>query len=239
MLMGMPERAPNPPPSGAAEPVAGLTRERILGTAIALADADGLGAVSIRRIAGELKARPMSLYAHIGSKDELLALMHDRVLGEALLGDVPGEWQEALRAIARRTREVTLRHPWIIAEHLPRLGPSMLRHLEESAAAVASLDADDASKRALLIAVDTFTIGQVTLQLAGTVARSQGAGVDDAWRRSAAEYIEREVASGALPHLADFDVHELTSAGQAEAQFEQGLDWLLAGAAAQVDAARD
>jgi AcrR family transcriptional regulator len=238
MLVGMPKPASSAGSIGAPGRPAGLTRERILGTAIALADADGLGAVSIRRIAAELKARPMSLYAHIGSKDELLALMHDRVLGEALLGDVPGDWQEALRAIARRTREVTLRHPWIIADHLPRLGPSMLRHLEESAAAVAGLDADDAGKRALLIAVDTYTIGHVTLQLAGTVARSQGAGVDDAWRRSAAEYIEREVASGALPHLAEFDVQELTGDAQAEAQFEQGLNWLLAGAAAQLDAAR-
>jgi AcrR family transcriptional regulator len=210
-----------------------LTRERIVETAIALADAEGLEAVSIRRIAAELKARPMSLYAHIESKDDLLDLMHDHVVGEALLGDVPGEWSEALRAIARRTREVTLRHAWVIElfGRRPRVGPNTLRHGDESAAAVAGLNADRATKRALLFAIDTFTIGHATLERSGVLGDREHSAD---WERALADYVERQVATGELPHLAGLDISELIDLGDATAAFEQGLDWLLAGAAAQL-----
>jgi AcrR family transcriptional regulator len=212
-----------------------LTRDRIVATAIELADAEGLEAVSIRRIATELSARPMSLYAHIGSKDDLLDLMHDRVVGEALLGEVPDDWREALRAIARTTRAVTLRHPWVIEVfgRRPRIGPNTLRHGDESAAAVAGLDAEPAAKRALLLAVDTYTIGHVTLERSGALGPREA---DEEWRRALAEYVEREVARGELPHLAELDVRELIERGEGATAFEQGLEWLLAGATAQLDA---
>jgi AcrR family transcriptional regulator len=211
-----------------------LTRERIVETAIALADSEGLEAVSIRRIAAELKARPMSLYAHIGSKDDLLDLMHDYVVGEALLGEVPAEWRDALRAIAGRTRAVTLRHAWVIElfGRRPRVGPNTLRHGDESAAAVAGLDVDRATKRALLFAVDTFTIGHVTLERSGALGDRERS---EDWERALAEYVERQVASGELPHLAGLDMREVVDLGDATAAFEQGLEWLLAGAAAQLE----
>jgi AcrR family transcriptional regulator len=211
-----------------------LTRERILETAIALADAEGLEAVSIRRIATELSARPMSLYAHIGSKDDLLDFMFDNAVGETLLGDVPDDWREALRAIAHRTRDTTLRHPWMIELFSRRshVGPNTLRHVDESAAAVAGLDLDVAARRALLIAVDTYAIGHVTLELSGVRDRAPGA--SEALEQAISEYVEREVERGALPNLAAFDAAELTRFDEGAAVFEQGLEWLLAGAAAQL-----
>lgn len=208
-----------------------LSRDRIVAAAVAIADADGLDAVSVRRIAAQLQARPMSLYAHVSSKEDLLELMHDHVVGDALLGDVPEDWKEGLRMIARSTREVALRHPWMIATSgdAPRFGPNTLRHADESAGAVRSLDLSDATKRALLIAVDTYTMGHVMMELAGSIRRRPDREVEQARRAATAHYVRREVAAGAYPHLATFDVDELVTAGDAGAHFEQGLDWLLTG----------
>lgn len=208
-----------------------LSRERIVAAAIAIADSEGLDAVSVRRIAAQLDARPMSLYAHVTSKDDLLELMHDHVMGDALLGDVPEDWREGLRAIARRTREVALRHPWMIAtiSDAPRFGPNTLRHADESAGAVRALDLDDTAKRALLTAVDTFTHGLVMMELAGTIRRRVDPDVDRPRRAAGADYVREQIATGAYPHLAAFDLAELTAAGDAGAVFEQGLTWLLAG----------
>src|SRR3954463_13259613 len=62
-------------------PKAGLSLERIVEAAVALAQADGIGAVSMARVAGELGSSPMSLYRYVAAKDELLALMVDAALG--------------------------------------------------------------------------------------------------------------------------------------------------------------
>ena len=84
-------------------------------TSLRIADEDGAEAVSMRRIASELGVGTMSLYHHVGDKEELLALMSDAVSGELLVpGEILGDWRAALRAIAHRTREALLRHPWLI-----------------------------------------------------------------------------------------------------------------------------
>lgn len=213
-----------------------LSRDRIVAAAVEIADADGLDAVSFRRIAARLDARPMSLYAHVSSKDDLLELMHDHVLGEALLGELPDDWRQSLRLLARRTREVALRHPWMIAtsSDAVRFGPNALRHADESAGAVRELEADDVTKRALLIAVDTYTSGHVMMELAGSIRRRVDPQVEDARRAATADYVRSEVAGGAYPHLAGFDVDDLVTPADTAAAFEQGLGWLLAGAQAEL-----
>ncbi|MBK3571702.1 TetR/AcrR family transcriptional regulator [Streptomyces sp. MBT62] len=159
-----------------------LTRERIVRAAMAVADGEGLDAVSIRRIAGELKARPMSLYAHFDSKDDLLDLMHDAAPEETLVGEVPADWREALRLIARCNRAAVLRHPWLLAtgDTGCPIGPASLKRMDESAAAVRELDADSAVRRALILAVDTFTLGHVMAELSGGIRRRTTAAVDTA-----------------------------------------------------------
>ena len=86
----------------------GLNREEIVTAALRVAEAEGPGAVSMRRIAKELGVGTMSLYHHIPTKDDLLDLMTDQVMGELVLPDDPlgDTWQEGLTAISRRTREV-------------------------------------------------------------------------------------------------------------------------------------
>src|SRR4051794_27652562 len=90
-----------------------LTREVIVEAGLRLADAEGLDAVSIRRVAAVLDARPMTLYSHIDRKEDLLDLMFDRLAGTVLEGEpLPSGWRDALVVIASRKRRVCLAHPW-------------------------------------------------------------------------------------------------------------------------------
>ncbi|MYV97124.1 TetR/AcrR family transcriptional regulator C-terminal domain-containing protein [Streptomyces sp. SID3343] len=91
-----------------------LTRQRIVEAAIAIADADGLGAVSMRRIAAELGVAAMTLYRHIPGKDDLVAAMADTVFGERPLPTAgPIGWRARLETSCRLQWEMYRRHPWL------------------------------------------------------------------------------------------------------------------------------
>ncbi|MDD7969030.1 TetR/AcrR family transcriptional regulator [Actinomycetospora lemnae] len=115
-----PRWAPPPPPT-ARRP---LTRAAIVDAAVALADAEGLEAVSMPRLARTLDAAPMSLYRHVPHKDALVDLMLD-----AAIGDPPpsaGPWRDALTAWARGNRAVFRDHPWTLplVSGPRRMGPA-------------------------------------------------------------------------------------------------------------------
>jgi AcrR family transcriptional regulator len=107
-----------------------LSRQRVLQAAVTLADRDGVGALSMRRLAQELGVEAMSLYHHVAGKDAILDGIVDVVFGEIELP--PGEvgWRAAMRRRAISAREVLRRHPWATAvmESRPTPGPANLRH---------------------------------------------------------------------------------------------------------------
>ena len=141
---------------------ASLRRADVIQAALAVADAEGLEAVSIRRVAADLDVRPMALYTHIASKDDLVALMLHEMSGELLVPEpLPGDWREALRAIARRAYAAYVKHPWALQAfgRGTRVGPNMLRRAEQSAAAVASLDLSPADAWIALSILHEWTIG--------------------------------------------------------------------------------
>jgi AcrR family transcriptional regulator len=219
-----------------------LSREAIVAAAIEIADADGLEAVSIRRLATKLDARPMSLYSHIGRKGDLIDLMADEVMAGAVIpgGPPTDDWREALRQIAQRTRESTRAHPWMIAAafHRPFLGPNTLRHIDQSLAAVSELPLSPERKRAVLLAVDTYTLGFVRWEVMSP--KAEKCGTPRAGRpepgHTAAEidaYITAQAAGGDYPHLAAFVGKDMGLGVKAE-RFEIGLEWLLTGIAAEV-----
>ena len=90
----------------------GLSRAEIVAAAIAVADAEGPDAISMRRIARELRAGPMSLYWHVGSKEELLDLMLESIETEVEAPEPSGDWRADLRAFAHQARAGMLRHRW-------------------------------------------------------------------------------------------------------------------------------
>lgn len=218
----------------------GLSREAIVTAAIEIADEEGLEAVSIRRIATKLETRPMSLYSHIEHKGDLVDLMIDEVMGEAVLpGEVPADWREALRQIAARTRAAARAHPWMIATAFrrPLLGPKALRHIDQSLAAVSTLPLPFERKRAVLLSVDTYTLGYVRWEVLSPHAKGSScwAGGDEMPSFEQIDaYLREQAESGEYPHLAAIAGTDLTFGVKAES-FDVGLEWLLAGIAAEVD----
>jgi AcrR family transcriptional regulator len=104
----VPRRSPDPDRSA-------LDRDRIVTAAVALADDEGLDAVSMRRLGAALGVEAMSLYHHIGGKDDLLGAMADAVAAEAAVdgaGELDGDWVAAARARCRATYLALLRHRW-------------------------------------------------------------------------------------------------------------------------------
>ncbi|HEU5142475.1 MAG TPA: TetR/AcrR family transcriptional regulator, partial [Solirubrobacterales bacterium] len=89
-----------------------LSRERVLRTAMALADADGIERLSMRKLAGELGVEAMSLYHHVAGKDEILSGIVDLVLGEIELPASGADWKETIRRSAISAHAVFSRHPW-------------------------------------------------------------------------------------------------------------------------------
>jgi hypothetical protein len=83
-------------------------------TALSIADAEGFQAVSMRRVAQELGVGTMSLYYYVRTKDDLVAVMDDALMGEILVPSLPKGWKRAITEIALRTLAVFLRHPWAL-----------------------------------------------------------------------------------------------------------------------------
>src|ERR1700682_2087627 len=109
----------------------GLTREKIAIAALAMADKEGCGAVSMRRVAQDLKVGTMSLYYYVKTKDDLIAMMDDALMGECLLPSLPKGWKRAIVEIARRTHALFIRHPWALSSMLSAPpGLNAMRHME-------------------------------------------------------------------------------------------------------------
>lgn len=181
----------------------GLCRAAIVRAALEIADVEGLGAVSIRRVADKLEARPMSLYTYIASKEDLVALMLNETSGQMLVEEpLPDDWREAVGQIARRAFDVYVAHPWMLQAFVDhtRRGPNLVRRSEQSVAAVAPLGLDPPDAWVALSTVHAWTVGHalhvVTLredaeleaQIRGAdpaerpqMARVYGSGGAEAW----------------------------------------------------------
>jgi AcrR family transcriptional regulator len=109
-----------------------LSRERVLQTALQLADAEGLEALSMRRLAQVLGVQAMSLYNHVTNKDDIVDGIVDRVIGEIELPDPAMEWKMALRQRSISAHAVLLRHPWATMPMVSRVtvGKAMLRYID-------------------------------------------------------------------------------------------------------------
>ena len=225
---------PEPPSRPVPSP---LSRDRIVRAAIELADADGLEAVSLRKVAAALDAGPMRLYGYLSNKEELLDLMVDAVYGEIPAPEpADGDWRGALRFLAHGVRRTALRHEWFadLLGGRPQLGPNMLAHLEASLAALdgvpGGVDAD-----ALMQAVHTvnaYVFGAVRSEIAESRAE-RATGLDERrWQATMGPYLERMLATGRYPTVAKV-VH---GAGQPDMDtvFDTGLDQVVDGVAARL-----
>jgi AcrR family transcriptional regulator len=137
-----------------------LSRERIGETALAIADKHGFEAVTMRRISHELKVGTMSLYYYVKTKDDLIAVMDDALMGEIVLPAIPKGWREALLQIAERTHAMLVRHPWALVTMMTAPpGLNAMRHVEQCLEALASTSMTPSQKLEVLAMVDDFVFG--------------------------------------------------------------------------------
>ena len=108
-----------------------LNRDRILDTALRLADLNGIEALSMRSLAGELGVKAMSLYNHVANKESILDGLVERVVEEIEVPDTNREWKVAMQDRAKSAHQALRRHPWAILILLTRssAGPVMLRYI--------------------------------------------------------------------------------------------------------------
>jgi AcrR family transcriptional regulator len=205
------------------------SRDEVAAAAVCLADADGLDALSMRRVAAVLGAGTTSLYRYLKSKDELLDLMVDSVARQLDLPGQTGDWQADLRALATATRGVMLGHPWLamVVAARPNLGPGMLRWNEAwfGAAGGTGLSADGVF--GLVATVQTFVHGSVMRQLA-----EQEAGLQlGPWMAAQGSYGDSIIASGAYPALIRIMIEAKTPhlADRHDRIFFEGLEHVLGG----------
>src|SRR3984957_1888377 len=190
-----------------------LSRQKIAATALSIADKEGFEAVSMRRVAQELQVGTMSLYYYVKTKDDLVAVMDDALMSEALLPSLPKDWRRAMMEIARRTHAVFIHHPWALVSMLSAPpGPNALRHMEQCLEALAETAMTTKQKIMLLAMVDDFVFGHA-LREAATDATVNF------------EFAATQLATGAFPRLA-----EPFGDGHIDAikdRFEQGVRALL------------
>jgi AcrR family transcriptional regulator len=222
-----------PEPRGRGGPRQALSRGQIVKVAISIADLEGLEAVSIRRLARELRSGAMSIYHYFDTRDELLELMGDTVAGEMLVPDLPAEWRPALEAVARASRATFLAHPWLLLalQDVPPATPNLLRHIEQSSQTIVPL-AERGVELALLntivTAVDDYTVGFTLRELAS-------GGFEERGRRFASRFADPNVRY--LVESGEFPLLERFLSGGIEPprpDFERGLGWLLDGFEAKI-----
>jgi len=204
-------------------PKPGLSLERIVQAGIALADAEGLDAVSMSRVAAELGSSAMSLYRYVGSKDELLALMVDAAMGD-LPGPAPGEgWREGLTRWSRAALTAYLRSPWGVRVPIPAppITPNQIRALEAGLSCLRDTGLTAQEKLSTILLLSGLARYQATLaadftdatRAAGGQDPSAGYGQALAQLATPAEFPEvyAVVLSGALDDDdADFATSELS-----------------------------
>ena len=247
MTRGQARRPTAPPPLvwlrlRTASPRALREVDRIVRASIELADQEGPAWLSMRHLAGALATGTTSLYRYVKGKDELLELMVDAVNGEPPSPGEPipvapsGDWRADLRLIARGRRNQFLRHPWLASQATSRLalGPNTLQAAEFASAVVAQLTPNTTTAGAILGALLGFVHGAVTEELGELEAQRRTGISEEAWRAELAPYVRSVIDSGRYPHFAevvisaeDLDYDE---------QFEFGLDRLLDGVEAFIDA---
>jgi AcrR family transcriptional regulator len=218
-------------------PKPGLTLDRIVETAVAVADRDGLGAVSMRRIATELGTGTMSLYRYVPGKAELLDLMLDRVQrpseDPAGLGD--GSWRAALEALGHATLALYRRHPWLLEvnQSRPILGPAALEGMERILARIKPMGLSDPELLSAILVIDGYVVGAARTQVHQEQAE-RGTGLTDAefWEAQRPA-LEAAMRSGRFPVLASLSEETF---GTGFDHFSFGLQRILDGLEAFVAA---
>jgi AcrR family transcriptional regulator len=209
-------------------PRPGLSLERIVEAAVGLADAEGLGAVSMARVAGELGSSPMSLYRYLDAKDELLALMVDTALGPALPRPEGEDWRAGLSRWAWGYHDALRRHAWALQVPIagPAVTPNLTAWLDDGLRSLGDTGLPEGQKLSVMLLLSGYVRNEATL--AASIGAVEG-DIMPTWGRLLRQLTEPE----------DFPALHAALASEAFAQDDEpddefvfGLERVLDGIAA-------
>ncbi|MBM0277066.1 TetR/AcrR family transcriptional regulator C-terminal domain-containing protein [Micromonospora tarensis] len=213
-----------------------VTRDQVVRTALAIADAEGLPALSMRRIATELDVPTMSLYRHVRGKEQLLLLMADAAFAAVELPQArPPGWRAQLELLCRLQWSIYRQHPWlaqVISLTRPLLAPRAVAHTEQALRALAGHGLDPHTQLHLVAALANHVRG-TAVNLEREAEAEQDTGLtDDEWMAAQTEVLSGLFAAGEFPHLSRLT--RSTVDLNVESLFEFGLQRLLDAAAALI-----
>ncbi|RAY14193.1 TetR/AcrR family transcriptional regulator [Actinomadura craniellae] len=223
-----------------------LTVPQVARAAIELADTEGLGALSMRRVADHLGVTAMSLYTYVPGKAELIDVMLDTVYAEAVreaVGETVGPespaagWRAALERIARRNRDLYLRHPWLmqVATSRPVLGPGLIAKYDLELRALDGLDLTDVEMDLLLSLVLDYVHGAARVAVDAARAERDTGMTDAQWWQAHAPLLQRALDPDRYPvatRVGTAAGQEYQAAHDPGRAFDFGLARVLDGVAA-------
>ncbi|WP_345216740.1 TetR/AcrR family transcriptional regulator [Georgenia halophila] len=191
-----------PTPSPRRGPRQGLDVDLLVERAVALADADGLEAVTMRKVASVAGTAPMTLYTYVPGRAELIDLMLDHLYARMPRADVAGlPWRERVRTVADENRELLETHPWAasVSTTRPTLGPGATAKYDHELAALDGLGLDDVTMDAALDWVLAFVQGWARSAAAAAATRQDTAMDEEQWWATAGPLLERAMDPAAYP----------------------------------------
>lgn len=199
-----------------------LDRERVLRAAMELADAEGIEALSMRRLGQRLGVEAMSLYNHVASKDEVLAGIVDMVVGDIDLKKSGVSWQASMRRRAISMRRVFARHPWALGllESRRSLGPASLRYCDSVLGVLRQAGFSAVQAMRAFSVLDSYAYGY-SIQEKNLPSESATATL------KATERFLADLPGDQYPHLAEIAASVMRSGLDYAQEFQLGLDLLL------------
>lgn len=202
-----------------------LTRGRVLAAAMELADAEGLEALSMRRLAQAVGVKAMSLYNHVASKDDVLDGITDLVVAEIEPPRPDPDWRVSIRARTLSARRVLQRHPWaaVLLESRRNAGAARLDHYEALLAILRGAGFSLALAHRAFLLLDSHLYGFLLQEQAWPYRDAQAI-------EQAAEAIATGLPANRYPYLRELLLDRVVTTGPADAgAFAFGLDLILDG----------
>ncbi|GAA3421270.1 TetR/AcrR family transcriptional regulator [Streptosporangium vulgare] len=210
-------------------PKPAYSRAQITEAAVRIADAEGLEAATMRRIAAEIGAGAMSLYRYVPSRDDLLTLMADRLMGEIDVTGLPsGDWRADLARYADELRAMWLRHPWVVTVHrsLPGFGPNQLLLIERVMGALdAHVPIDE--NLGLMAILNAYVEGVVRDEVSWAEEVRRSGLSESQWLARSSPHIRQLLESGEYPIFTKIATEARPPHLNRDDRFRYGLERVL------------
>jgi AcrR family transcriptional regulator len=210
-------------------PKPAYSRAQITDAAVRVADAEGLEAATMRRIAAEIGAGAMSLYRYVPSRDDLIELMADRLMGEIDVAGLPsGDWRADLTRYADGLRAMWLRHPWIATLHTsrPSFGPNQLLLIERVMGALdAHVSIDE--NLGLMGMLNGYVEGAVRDEVSWAEEVRRSGLSESEWMERSSPYVHQLLKSGEYPIFSKIVMGARQPHLSRDDQFRYGLERVL------------